>query len=272
MYCVGDICIRSNDETFRLMNIREIKNKFGDVPMPECVRLLSAVESTLIKFQIDASNIKYLLPYRPAILDLLFISKKGCNGWTKLTRKGFSKRPKVALREQKWDEVLGGFRGVDFWDSLYRNMEHIEYDNRVKWFQYQINRLILKTNETVSKFIPNIMTLCNFCGHRSETVLHLLWECPVVNSFYRQVLESVRESVPMYYWPMERTSFIFLMVNKKMYELNMFTLYLKLFVWKQKHKRLQLHLMAFHNYFNHELKIIKKAFRGNPRYDRLMQI
>ena len=41
--------------------------------MPECARLLSAVESTLIKFQIEASNIKQVLPYRPAILDLLFI-------------------------------------------------------------------------------------------------------------------------------------------------------------------------------------------------------
>ena len=152
-------------------------------------------------------------------------------------------------------------------------MDYIEFDNRVKWFQYQVNRMILKTNYIVSIFRPHIMTLCSFCRYRSETILHLLWDCPVVNSFYRQALETVRNTAPMYYWPMERTNFIFSMVNKRMYEpYNIFSLYLKYFVWKSKHKGTNPTFAAFQNYFNHELKVIKKAFRSIPRYDRLMFI
>ena len=124
-------------------------------------------------------------------------------------------------------------------------MHHLKFATNEP-MQYQINRMILKTNETVSKFIPQLMTLCNFCGHRSEMILHLIWECPVVKAFYWQVLELVRESAPMYYWPMERTNFIFSMINKRMFEpYNIITLYLKFFVWKQKHKRQQLNLTAF---------------------------
>ena len=113
VYCISDICTRNDDETFRLMNIREMRNKFGDVPMPECTRLLNAVETTLNKFRVTATAIKQTLPNRPAMLDLLFLTKKGCSGWTKLTRKGFSRKSKVALREQKWDDALGGHRGVE---------------------------------------------------------------------------------------------------------------------------------------------------------------
>ena len=86
-------------------------------------------------------------------------------------------------------------------------------------------------------------------------------------------MELVRESAPMYYWPLERTGFIFSMVNRRMFEpYNIITLYMKYFVWKMKHRRQRLNLVAFQNYFNHELVIIKKAFRGIPKYDKLMQI
>ena len=179
----------------------------------------------------------------------------------------------MAKREEKWDEILGGFRGVEFWNCLYRSMECIEFDNKIKWFQYQVNRLILKTNYVVSIFRPQVMTLCGFCRYRSETILHLLWNCPIVNSFYRNALESVRENAPMYYWPMECVNFIFSMTNRKMAEpYNMFTLYLKYFVWKCKHRGTHPTLPAFRNFFNHEITVIKKAFRTNPRYDRLMLI
>ena len=119
VYCIGDICIQNNDGTYRLMNIREMREKHGEAPMPECVRLISSVKTALVRHQIDTSKFNFVYPYRPALLDLLFISKKGCSGWTKLTKRGFNQKSKVALREQKWDEKLGGYRGVDFWDSLY---------------------------------------------------------------------------------------------------------------------------------------------------------
>ena len=86
---------------------------------------------------INYTEVELEQPWRPAFIELINLTKEGCGKWVNILKTEYSVRSKVATRESKWDIFLGGIRGVRFWD------------NRLKWFIYQINRYCLKTNIVV---------------------------------------------------------------------------------------------------------------------------
>ena len=63
----------------------------------------------------------------------------------------------------------------------------IFYDNKLKWFHYQVVRGTLKTNKIISKFIPGTLPECTFCSFSTESTLHLLWHCQVTSTFINDV-------------------------------------------------------------------------------------
>ena len=50
---------------------------------------------------------------------------------------------------------------------------------------------------------------------------------------------------------------------------NIFSLYLKFFLWKKRCKRLMPNIIGFKNFLNYEIMLIKDAFRGKIVIDRL---
>ena len=129
------------------------------------------------------------------------------------------------------------------------------------------------TNERVSKIIREQLTLCTFCNNATETICHLFWECPIVGNFIQQINNRVIAEYPLYFSAWNKRSFVFSAKAKNILNpQNVFSLYIKYYIWIQRYYKKVLSVMGFINYFNHELSITKTAFRGNMTIDRLQII
>ena len=87
-----------------------------------------------------------------SFLQIINYSIKGCNKWTSLLRKLQYSNSNLQIRERKWEEELGAIQGNFFRERCYDLNKNLFFDNKLKWFQYQITRGTLKTNRIVSKF------------------------------------------------------------------------------------------------------------------------
>ena len=63
------------------------------------------------------------------------------------------------------------------------------YSTTINWngFISQVVRGTLKTNKIISKLIPGILPECTFCNLRTKSILHLLWQSQVTNTFINDV-------------------------------------------------------------------------------------
>lgn len=89
--------------------------------------------------------------------------------------------------ESKWHEQLGTVLSVPFWNSCHFFTNNIKNDNVIKYFQYQIVRGNLKTNDVVSKFIPLVNETCSFGCQTRETITDLFWSCPIIQFFWDEL-------------------------------------------------------------------------------------
>ena len=129
------------------------------------------------------------------------------------------------------------------------------------------------TNDRVSRIITQQLTLCTFCNNATETICHLFWLCPNVASFIHQVNNRILNDYPLYYTVWNKRNFVFSAKARNILNpQNIFSLYLKYFIWLQRCNKKPLNVNGFKNYFNYEINMTKAAFRGNATIDRLMII
>ena len=53
---------------------------------------------------------------------------------------------------------------------------------RLKMFLWRVDLNILPTRAALTRFVPDMDTSCPICGHHLETLLHLLWSCPLARA------------------------------------------------------------------------------------------
>ena len=73
------------------------------------------------------------------------------------------------------------------WQRLFKKLKYTTVDTKLRWFQYRILHSILSTNRSVSKFIHGQDHLCTFCKKESETIIHLLWDCPKITIVWNEL-------------------------------------------------------------------------------------
>ena len=88
----------------------------------------------------------------------------------------------------KWERELGICSDSDSWKQIHLNVI-FPMDTQLRWFQYKVIHRILGTNCLLYKMGISDSPLCTFCKDKPETIVHLLWECPVTT----QVIDDVRE-------------------------------------------------------------------------------
>lgn len=114
------------------------------------------------------SFIKTFLPYQPLLINIVNLTKKGCSVYCKFLKKRSNLNTTLAERENKWHRELNCTFGSSFWNKTYTLAADIKNENKIKWFQFQINRNSLFTNYKVNKCKPNISPQCTFCSHLDE--------------------------------------------------------------------------------------------------------
>ena len=141
----------------------------------------------------------------------------------------------MSQKEQKWHEELGTIFSVDFWEKARKLCASINFENPLKWLQFQILRNSLQTNKIVHHFIQNVTPECNFCQISTETISHLYWFCQVVSQFLEHVFTFISNK-GINFRP-NKKEFLFGFINEVFNTpRNYLILWLKKFIWNCKFK------------------------------------
>ena len=91
--------------------------------------------------------------------------------------------------QSKWQNIIG--ITLIEWKSSFPLLKYTTADTKLLWLQFRILHSILTTNRSVSKFNMEQSDICEFCKAHSETIHHLVWECPIVNAFGKELNELI---------------------------------------------------------------------------------
>ena len=153
-------------ETSRLFTKDQFENAHNlQINNDDFIELNYIIKSALRKLGLqDNHDICTFLPSQPLLIDILSLTKKGCSTYSKLLRKKSILTRNHSKPENKWHRELGCTFGIEFWNKTYCLTARIKQENKLRWFQYQINRNSLFTNYRVNKFKSSVSPLCTFCS------------------------------------------------------------------------------------------------------------
>ena len=105
----------------------------------------------------------------------------------------YNKRNKLKANltriESKHNEELNLRLTTNDFQKIYRNIKNLNYDNKLSFFQFLINRNNMYTNQKLSTFKHWISPLCTFCNQQEESIEHLFWSCNIVSTFLTQCIQ-----------------------------------------------------------------------------------
>lgn len=245
----------------------EFESRFGQVPDHESYTSLKLVITYAAqKLGTPLFRMEAIYPVQPPFLQLINQSTKGCNKWSKIIKNLCFTNQNLEIRERKWETELGHLQGNFFWEKMYSMTKQIFYDNKLKYFQYQLVRGTLKTNRIISKFIPGINSQCTFCDQAEEYISHLFYECTFVVDFLDEVYRHFSHRWTEIDIKPNKKDYLFGVKTKNNYDPeNFLGLYSKYFIWIMRCRKVPPTLNAFVSWFRIELKINHLAFGSDPR-------
>ena len=90
---------------------------------------------------------------------------------------------------KKWEVILE--KDID-WEKVFIKVNKIK-EVKMKWFQLRICHRVLVTNSMLTHMKIVESNKCNFCQIEKDTILHYLWECPHVQTFWNDFLKFIKE-------------------------------------------------------------------------------
>ena len=77
------------------------------------------------------------------------------------------------------------------WHACFHSVRRIQ-DINMKWFQIRILHRILGTNVVLEQIGLMTDNKCSFCSTVKDGILHMLWDCAVIQQFWEQFIELVK--------------------------------------------------------------------------------
>lgn len=250
------------------ISVVEFENKFNETPdFLHFTSIKLVIKQALQKHGMILENLEISFPFQLPLYKIANYSLKGCSRWVKMLRKMKHANENLEKRERLWETELGAVQGNFFWNKLYAMNKNIFFDNRLKWFNYQIIRGTLKTNRIICKFTPGITAQCTFCNFEIETISHLFFSCPVVHQFLTRLYMYFASLWPDIDAMPSLKNFVF---GNKQHEFfnpgNLLCLYAKYYIWITRCKKNLLSLTAFISWFKIEQRINHLSYYGDSRF------
>ena len=171
----SDIC---NMQTKKVLTVNEISIKFKIHPMTSYVirRAIPASWENKINALQDSVEV--------ALIEQIQASSKPASwAYSKLIEK-FSKSL-IETCHLKWEMELCNGRRLR-WSKVYTILHSAVEDVKLRWLNYRCIRRILPTNKLLFLYKIKETDLCSYC-HQIETIGHMLWHCPRVQTFWKSV-------------------------------------------------------------------------------------
>ena len=115
----------------------------------------------------------------PCYLNSINAQKKG----TKLFYKVLTNDNKLPNCCNRWEIIFN--EKID-WKRCFSVIQQIN-DTKLKWFQLRIVHRILATNVILKEMGIMQSNVCGFCNQDRDSIVHCLWDCTYVQSFWNDV-------------------------------------------------------------------------------------
>ena len=261
----GSVSILSDffySNTNDLMNREDFCTKYNlEVAENNFVEIRYIIKTALQKIGCPLNKVLPVShPNKPLLIDVALATLKGCSFYYKLLRTKKNLKNCMGAREQKWHGELGVLYSVDFWEKSRKLCASINFENPIKWLQFQIIRNSLQTNYIISHFIQNVNPECKFCLLSSETISHIYWICPIVGQFLEEVFVFISNAGTDFRPNMKQ--FLFGYVNENFNTpRNYLILWLKKFIWNCKFKGIgNLSIVGFKKFLLNALRDLKNLY------------
>ena len=237
--------------TNKLMSWEDFRLRYNNnISLEKYIDVRYTIKRSLDKLGISLEKLSFVqYPERPLLIDIAMSTKKGCNRYYKyLTQKNICLN-KIFLREAKWQRELNKNFSLKFWHKARLFYAKIDFDNDLKWLQFQIVRNSLQTNSIVHHFRPNVLPSCSFCRNQSstETISHLFWSCNLVSEFLDETYTHLND-IGLNFRP-TMLQFLFGIEDEPYYRpFNYIMLIIKKYIWTTKFGTATLSLVGFRSY------------------------
>jgi len=96
---------------------------------------------------------------------------------------------------QKWNQVQTLQFSYDKWYKMCYYNWKCTNEVKLRWFQFRLLNRILCTNTLLVKIGRADDNLCTFCGRVEESIMHLFWECDIIQAFWRNFEKWVKDGL-----------------------------------------------------------------------------
>ena len=176
------------------MECNDFCNRYEiDISQEKFIDIRYTIRTALLKLKMQPAQLNCAhFPQKPLLIDIDTSTSKGCSKYYKILNMKANLNNKIYLRENLWHLELNQHLSVQFWDNAKRLCASINFDNQLRWLQFQIVRNSLQTNYIVSHFKPNVSPTCSYCRNLDnlernlnnlEKISHLFWTCVSVSEF-----------------------------------------------------------------------------------------
>ena len=148
--------------------------------------------------------------------------------------------------------------GVDYWNCCYKYTKKINFNNKIKWLQFQLVRGCLPVNNKISRYMNEVSSLCTFCKAEPETDRHLFFHCKITNPFLRSCFNFIGQIGHTMDFDNTRP-WEFMLIQRirlRCFKCFFFMLHMKHFIWLTRCAGSVPTLIAFKSYLKKELELL----------------
>ena len=257
---INDIVSENGD----LYTELEIKNIYNiNTNFLELQGISRAVKQLSKNTKITLGDTKLQKPLIPTYLKIYVKSKKGCKDFYDMLNNNQEKPSAI----NKWQYVYNV--SEESWKDIFMSPFKYKYSSDRQWFQVRINHRILPTKKYLHIIKVSDSPQCSYCTDQDETVSHLLWSCPVTQSFLQKIqCWFIRNNINI---PFIEELFIFNIGNQYTPEDLLIILEIKYYIFSAKKLNSPLSIIALNNRLKHLYKSLKhNAIKNNilVRFER----
>ena len=174
-------------ENGRFMSYADFKYKYNvNINYITFYGYRAAIATYIKKSGIVADNNKYL--DTPICLKTLMSIHRGCKAYYDVFVNNAT-QPKCC---QRWNDILNVQTN---WNKCFLFLKKVS-DVGMKWFQMKIIHRCIGTNIVLAKMGIAENDQCSFCTASRDDIAHLFWNCAVVQHFWGDFVNRMKEKCP----------------------------------------------------------------------------
>lgn len=96
--------------------------------------------------------------------------------------------------QARWEEAKGEPLSEREWIKVHEGVKEVNSNPRFKLVHYNFIHQTYLSPKTLGKIFPNRSNECPPCRTQEADFLHVVWHCPVINSYWIEILDKLEKA------------------------------------------------------------------------------